>query len=579
MKRTLFVIVLVLGIQAQAQLPVLEVGDRLPYLYYWDTNWFDSHPLCDTITNQANMRLYIYPENQWGYYLGRPCITNAPLKVIGIAGAVRITGCQYFSVHPLTGDTTYPNQPLNFVLDTVVAHRKPEYFRLYQIENDSLYYMQSVRWDTATPQYKMRIPNNSIIDDAWDLYEAYFEKPVVVHDTFCVGGTAYNSISRGYDWDVDPDGYYYQFFRYIPTEYPVLWKYGPCHHDSTHIPNPPYYVIKHLYTSKYEDATGINGAPIFDTTKFEKIYPIDGWWIYHNFPREYWIPFFAIFDTTFVSDGYDTCMAASVTGLHVEEMNTDGDVAIGWDDSGVAEWQIEVSRAGESMDSGSRIVMPINYLQLTGLDTGAWYTVRVRTRCDSSSESYGVWSDTLLFYLPGRSCITPTGFHVVEVDSSSVALAWAAGGAETWQVQVGMVELGLNAWQTTTTQVPAFTVNNLPFNDAWYWARARVVCSEDFWSAWTDTLCFHVHKKANTSVNMVEQYTYLMPNPAREEVTVMSSFKIKAVTLYAADGKLLQQEEVNAVGTRLSLKGLPAGVYFVRVRTNAGMTIKRLLIE
>ena len=77
----------------------------------------------------------------------------------------------------------------------------------------------------------------------------------------------------------------------------------------------------------------------------------------------------------------------------------------------------------------------------------------------------------------------------------------------------------------------------------------------------------------------MEQYTYLMPNPAREEVTVMSSFRIKSVELYGSDGKLLQTKEVNGVGTKLSLEGLPAGVYFVRVRTSAGVTTTRLVVE
>ena len=49
--------------------------------------------------------------------------------------------------------------------------------------------------------------------------------------------------------------------------------------------------------------------------------------------------------------------------------------------------------------------------------------------------------------------------------------------------------------------------------------------------------------------------------------------------LYAADGKLLKEQEVNGLGTRLSLEGLPAGVYFVRVRTSAGVTTKRLVVE
>ena len=54
---------------------------------------------------------------------------------------------------------------------------------------------------------------------------------------------------------------------------------------------------------------------------------------------------------------------------------------------------------------------------------------------------------------------------------------------------------------------------------------------------------------------------------------------VRSVELYAADGKLLHAQEVNAIGTRLSLEGLPAGVYFVRVRTSAGVTTKRLVVE
>ncbi len=49
------------------------------------------------------------------------------------------------------------------------------------------------------------------------------------------------------------------------------------------------------------------------------------------------------------------------------------------------------------------------------------------------------------------------------------------------------------------------------------------------------------------------------------------------MALYASDGKLLKAQEVNTLGTRLSLEGLPAGVYFVRVRTSAGVMTKRLV--
>ncbi|MBQ7061793.1 MAG: T9SS type A sorting domain-containing protein, partial [Bacteroidales bacterium] len=256
-----------------------------------------------------------------------------------------------------------------------------------------------------------------------------------------------------------------------------------------------------------------------------------------------------------------------------------------WDDSGVEQWQVSVAPLGVEADSGMLYTTPINYLQVIGLDTGSWYVAQVRTLCDT--DLFGEWSDSVLLYVPGPSCTMPAGLHVVAVDSAMVSLAWDAGTATNWQVERGMCDLGMSNAQTVTTQVPALTVADLPYGNAWYWARVRVVCDSDFWSDWTDTVRFYVPNQhtgggpddTTQLINLVEQYTYLMPNPARDEVTVASSFRVKAVELYAADGKLLQQVEVNAVGTTLSLEGLPAGIYFVRVRTSAGVTTKRLVVE
>ena len=42
MKRFVFFIMLIIGLLAQAQVPVITLNQRLPNLYYWDTNWVDS---------------------------------------------------------------------------------------------------------------------------------------------------------------------------------------------------------------------------------------------------------------------------------------------------------------------------------------------------------------------------------------------------------------------------------------------------------------------------------------------------------------------------------------------------------
>ena len=295
-----------------------------------------------------------------------------------------------------------------------------------------------------------------------------------------------------------------------------------------------------------------------------------------------WLPFFAIFDTNF---DYEACMGVRGSAAYLESVDSLGNATFAWNDSGVEQWQVSVAPQGVEADSGMLYASPVNYLQVSGLSTGQWYEVWVRTLCDT--DLFGAWYGPTLFYVPGASCVTPTGLHVVATDSAMVSLAWDAGTATTWQVERGMCDLGMSNAQTVTTQAPTLTVADLPFTDAWYWARVRVVCDSDFWSDWTDTVRFFVPNQhtgggpddTTQAINLVEQYTYLMPNPARDEVTVASSFRVKAVELYAADGKLLQQVEVNAVGTTLSLEGLPAGIYFVRVRTSAGVTTKRLVVE
>ena len=293
---------------------------------------------------------------------------------------------------------------------------------------------------------------------------------------------------------------------------------------------------------------------------------------------ERWLPFFAIYDTDFV---YDACVGQWTTGFHVEGMDTSG-VVFSWDDNGVEEWQVSVTLEGELPDSGMLFTTPINYLQVTGLEGNHWYRAWVRTVCDSIFN--GPWSN-VLFYVPAHfdTCDVPTWLQVVALDSATVTLAWDSGEAQAWEVEMGMTDLGMMGGQTTTLLVNTLQKNGL-YTDAWYWARVRAMCDTDFWSEWTDTVMFHVplHHVGDTTTRVItpiEQNTYLKPNPAREEVLVMSLFRMKAVELYGTDGKLLQQKDVDAISATLDLKGLPAGIYFVRVHTTAGVTTKRLVVE
>ncbi len=244
------------------------------------------------------------------------------------------------------------------------------------------------------------------------------------------------------------------------------------------------------------------------------------------------------------------------------------------------------------MDSGMLFSSTINYFKVTGLAVGQWYEARVRTVCDSIF--YGEWSAKVLFYIPNPfdTCSEPVWFHVESTGVGEVTLQWANNmDTEGWELEMGTEGTPVGSG-TVSTEPMYFAVREGLDTATWHWARVRAKCGPGWYSNWSDTVMFYIPgdgsgpdnpdtniNDTTTAINYVELYTYLMPNPAKEEVTVMSSFKVRSVELYAADGKLLKEQEVNAIGTRLSLEGLPAGVYFVRVRTTAGVTTKRLVVE
>ena len=569
MKKFLYLVVFVIasGVLVQAQTMDTIFWNQRRADFYYGSSWIDSNVI-------AHLGVELYHDD-WRYeleeacdyslqgdqFVGRPYVTNTPLKIVGVAAPVTIV------------------DELPIIIDT---SRVPEYFQVYQHADDSIIFLDEVRWDTATPQYliEWKVWWNS--STGWmsttnlPLYEAYFEKPVYVHDTFYVGGTRHNNLM----WGMQDEG----SANMWANEHPMTSYHSTKRVSELGIsPEPNYFIYKYYWWTiyKYPPANYIFDLPIFDTTQ---ILICEG--------KDRWFPFFAIFDTNFVpgvGTYDDSCLAP--TGLHTEG-STATSVTLAWNAGGETLWQLSVYEDGTNPNDGLLLQTPINYAFIDNLELGHWYRAQVRTLCDT--DVFGDWSDTVLF-LYGTlddtiTCQKPTNLAVHSTDVGMVVLTWAENTEVTsWLVEVGSADTPVGEGAVTTAPVP-FTMRNGLDTAMWHWARVRSKCGTDWYSLWTDTVMFYIPGDGNggnpdnpndttQAINLVEQYTYLMPNPARDEVTVASSFRVKAVELYGSDGKLLQRKEVNAVGTTLSLEGLPAGIYFVRVRTSAGVTTKRLVVE
>ena len=547
------------GPGAGPQLPMVQWGQRLPYLYYYGSNWYDYYWTTYNVTMFDRDALDSHI--QIPAYIGRPCITDSLLKVVGIAAPLWIGK---------TGSSS--------VVDTSMAGRLPEYFRLYQQEEGDYILKAQTRWDTTTPKHWMELASSQGMDTAV-LYEAYFEKPVIVHDTFYVGGTTWNNIHYGNN----SDGIPYWAFSRLPTNYVAYFQM----YEYSFGPNPNGFLFKFLWPWTVEHNLP-STPPISDTTVFTfKTFGLGP-------EAKMWWCFFAIFDTNYISGqgSYnDSCPIP--TGLHLETLN-ESSIILAWNAGNDTLWELSVTKQGTSTSSGLMIQTPINYITIDSLEWGNWYVAKVRTLCDT--DLFGPWSSPISFYVGNPddtvNCFPPNGLMVNSTSAGKVVLSWTENAeAVNWQVEVGSADTPVGEGTVTTAPMPVTERSGLD-TATWHWARVRSKCGTDWYSLWTDTVMFYIPSDTTDgpdnpdnpndttqAINLVEQYTYLMPNPARDEVTVASSFRVKAVELYAADGKLLQQVEVNAVGTTLSLEGLPAGIYFVRVRTSAGVTTKRLVVE
>ena len=77
---------------------------------------------------------------------------------------------------------------------------------------------------------------------------------------------------------------------------------------------------------------------------------------------------------------------------------------------------------------------------------------------------------------------------------------------------------------------------------------------------------------------LLSRLTFLAPNPAQEEVTVTSSFSLRAIDLWTVDGVMVYHGERSGHDATVDVSWLRAGTYIVAIHTHNGTTHKRLVI-
>ena len=169
---------------------------------------------------------------------------------------------------------------------------------------------------------------------------------------------------------------------------------------------------------------------------------------------------------------------------------------------------------------------------------------------------------------------------------TSITLTWRADNATQWEVEYAEAD-GMTAYTVTTT-TPRVTLTGL-LPTTTYLAHVRAWCARDSeyseWSPFVE-LRTTAHQPDDTtqgpdtvSVDVVGLFTRLAPNPATGLVTVQSSYSLNHVAVYDVQGHLVLEQKAAGTAATFNVGRLPKGVYVVSIRTSAGTTTKRLLVE
>lgn len=437
-----------------------NVGDTIYgrsdiYHYQWWTDDFYQDP---------EGIIYFGNGGDYGDICLRYCYTNTQLSVVGIAGVCR----------------TYDRANRTYFADTL---QFDEYFYLYDAYVDSCPLKKIVRWYPTDPyryislrlRYTMGepcCPISNYSTQVHRIYEYYFDKPVIVEDSFYVGGS--NNCYESGIIPCDTCPYGYAQVRYTHN-------YGSLYMvDTNYCPSCPN--VKHLY--KFHT----NNTPV-------------AWhWRYQN---EFMLVFPIIeIDTTNRPDPHpqDTFACPPVGGFQVASISGET-VWLMWNSNSEHDsWELSYGPAGITPEQGT--VVPVSgppIYAMTGLDSCRLYSAYIRPVCHhGDSTCYGEWVPQDTSSGQGR------GLDVYLCDS-----------------------------------LPPVGIPNTP----------------------------------------LEQFTYVVPSPASDQVQVMSGFKLLQVDVYDLSGETVYSAAASGVSTSIDVSSWPQGVYIAVIHTQGGIVTRKVVVS
>ena len=183
-------------------------------------------------------------------------------------------------------------------------------------------------------------------------------------------------------------------------------------------------------------------------------------------------------------------------------------------------------------------------------------------------------------------CPEATDIRVFNQSEGCAVLLWNSESDQTgWEVSWGPAGTEAGGGMVVECPVPARTLCGIDSCEE-YVAYVRSVCIRDdsvYYSEWSDgveiKMCDTTGGVTGTVESVAERFTYLMPNPARGEFRVMSSYSMSEVKVYDLQGRQMKESHVVGHSADVDVSCLATGVYIVVIVGDGGVVTRRLVVE
>ena len=183
-------------------------------------------------------------------------------------------------------------------------------------------------------------------------------------------------------------------------------------------------------------------------------------------------------------------------------------------------------------------------------------------------------------------CHEVSNLRVAERGAGCATLMWDAGDGGPWIVAYGKYDDNWDDFTFDTVTAPMITLMGLEVGTQ-YFALVRGYCGvTEEYGEWSSPLEVEIyqpwHDPGTEGIDHpgdLGRFTRLVPNPARGEVNVVSSFRLSRIVVYDLSGRKVLEQEADGISTVVDVSGLSSGTYIAALYLPHGVATKKLVVE